>query len=342
MYPSLSPGAPNGNPVDAPTDLDLFGRWSELRKGLAHKLWGRVRVDIALLVVVALAAAITVWRAASADDPAQVVRSYLEAIQAHDITKALRIADVSKPGLKSDSFLTADAIGNGWRVGSVRKGYVHEEAGVRTTEVTVELVGRTVDKLGKGAEGTFSLTAGGGRWLIDDPFVNVEFGDSALWYAEVGDVRIPWDHYPVSSTYTSDPVRLTYPVFPGVYRLNKKISGFVTTDTEVFAALPGEHSTTVSVSGAETASSAMIAPVQRAADEFLDSCVGSQQNAAPGGCTLYPFSDYYRTEDDTVFVSSIVSAQWAVVRYPVVNVLVGQERALDSGLAGSKWSADFV
>jgi hypothetical protein len=257
--------------------------------------------SVAVSATVLLVAGISFAAAPLGDgtaSPAATVRQYLEAARDGDVDEALRLADAAPRG-EAARFLDAAALNHGWDIDSVTAG-VTDASGAVEVSVTISADGRQ-------RSGTFSVVRNAGQWRITDPFVEVGFSRSPLWFVQVGQVTAPFD---------ADTVDQGYFLLPGLYDFYAQPSKVVEWTSEAMLVLPGESgrkqwiapSKVALTSDGETAAESAIADYvddcAREADDFwVENCPFSTDGA------IYRRMGYQSWDDPT-------GVSWKVEEYP--------------------------
>ncbi|WP_329519244.1 hypothetical protein [Spirillospora sp. NBC_01491] len=228
-------------------------------------------------------------------DSVKLVRSYLTAVKERKVGEALRIAK-KRPSGKEASFLKAAAMSGDWEILGLEETSAYEGA----ESVTVTAV------LGSGkvrGRTEIEVVKENGGLRIKEPFAEVEFGSTALWYVEIGGVRVP-----------DDRLDGKYLLFPGAYRYYQGRPDLFTVAQESDLLLPGE------IAAADTSEIELTSRGERAVSQavnaYVDGCVGKNEVEVPD-CTFGVGENIRRPGG---YILGIEDITWKVKEYPVVAV----------------------
>lgn len=263
---------------------------------------------VAGLVVALIAVWITV-AVATDRDPEETVEAYLDALQDKDVEGALALVTRLGYGVPygdDAAFLTADAIRDDWWVVSVRE--IDREY---SSTARVEAVIAGPDGT---ATGEFVVQEDDDEWLLEDPFLQVQFPSSPLSYIRVNNQIVPRTAYSSENT--------AYALFPGTYRFYEAVPDVVKTKgTDEVVVFPppddARYRETAVVPANLTVEDKVVKRVQDAVKEKVDACA-EFATAAPDDC---PFAT--DGEIDTpagVRVNDLHSLEWTVKTQPVVEL----------------------
>lgn len=253
-------------------------------------------------LVVAVVATWVIVAVATSRDPEDTVEDYLTAIADEDVAGALELVLLAGYG-DTTTFLTPEAISDDWRVESVTETYRADH----TADVKAVITGP-----GGSASGVFTVREFDDEWLLENPFVSVEFPASPVSYLQVNDQLVPRPKTEPGS----------YLLFPGLYRFYQTIPDVVTAPkAEAVAALPQRNNSAKVVSPQElTPGKKPSAEVARQLKAFIDDCAGFT-TAAPYDC---PFAaDWEIHTPDGKRVADLYGLAWTVEKYPVVELTSG-------------------
>ncbi|MBC6458747.1 hypothetical protein [Actinomadura sp. HBU206391] len=241
--------------------------------------------------------------------PVALVRDYFEAIGERKVEEALRVAGVQRPRGERGRFLVPEAIDGGLEIAKITV----ESEDSEYADMTVVVESRDGVPFPRRVR---VLKEKDGLRLAD-PFAVVVFEKTALRYAEVGGVRIPF----VAEDENGDGYEdnsVTYDLFPGDYRFYAGRSDIVRTRVEqswLWGGARVEPQFTITPVGQQA--------VARAYKSFIDQCV-RKGGVRPQGCPFgrdisssftwrsYPFPEFRQTS-------------WRVLKYPTVVAAPGTE-----------------
>jgi hypothetical protein len=235
--------------------------------------------------------------------PVALVRDYYGAIRERKVEEALRVARVQRPGGERGRFLVPESMDGGLEIAEITlESEQSEYADVKVAFETQDGVplGRTVRVL-KEEDGL----------QLAHPFAAVVFDKTALQYAEVGEVRIPF----VAGDGNKS---VTYEFFPGYYRFYAGRSDIVHTrvaQSVVWGGTVAEPQFTMTPTGQQA--------VAKAFNSFIDGCV-RKGGVRPQGC---PFgrdvSTSFRWRGSAF--PELRQTSWRVLKYPTVVAVPGAE-----------------
>lgn len=237
--------------------------------------------------------------------PEQVVEQFFTAIAARDLDTALGLVNGGGAGVpygQEATFLHPDAIGGGWWPQDIQR--LDEDHQYRAT---VQVI--IADDRGQ-VTGLLDLADYGRGWLLDDPFITVEFAPQPLSILQVNDRRVV-----LTERYDLLETRHTYRLLPGRYEFFGHLPGGRPAPPRLLLP-PGRDAAPLPVRVPRmTFDTATRAAVQQQVDTLLDDCARARVRA-PAGC---PFAaDTVVGPTPTDAVHRIRDIRWTVVRPPVV------------------------
>lgn len=271
--------------------------------------WSRRRRWVIGAVLVGLVAgaggvvtAVALWR----DSPEDVVREYLEVLQAGDAEAAREYAAVMPEfDAASDEFLVAEAMSRAWRVTQVVRRH-NEQDNPATVDVTITAADGTA------RQGRFQLGRGEDGWTIRNPLVRLDLSLLPLKFAEFNGV-----------TAEASEVWL----FPGAYQPYTSVSDLFTFSAPTLVAVPRDNSDGFGeyylpqidfTDGFDTV-------LQEQVAAWIEECAASS-DPFPDGCPFMAGSPDYReirVDRDRYSAVGDPTVTWEVVSQPVVRLRPG-------------------
>lgn len=274
--------------------------------------WSRRRRWVIGAVLVGLVAgaggvvtAVTLWR----DSPEDVVREYLEVLQAGDAEAAREYAAVVPEfDAASDEFLVAEAMSRDWRVTQVVRRH-SEWDDPATVDVTITAADGTA------RQGRFQLDRGEDGWTIRNPLIKLNLSLLPLKFVELNGV-----------TANASVVWL----FPGAYQAYTSVSDLFTFSAPTFVAVPhtaGDSGVVIEEHYLPQIgfTDGFDAVLQEQVAAWIEECAASA-DPFPDGC---PFTagdpDYreIRVDRDRYSTVGDATVTWEVVSQPVVRLTQG-------------------
>lgn len=277
--------------------------------------WSRRDLVAALVVVVLLAAGVVAFVVTRQPGAVDVVRDFLAAVQRRDVTEALRIAGAERPDGERGRFIDAAALDGDWQVVDVTEVDQPRPLTTRTVVAVTLPAAREADKDGERAgkpvqtaEFVLERDGDGEPWRIDEPFAEVRFPYSPLWYLDANGKKVPYDKYD-----EREPIP-TYLFLPGVYRFYAATSDLVEITPQAVTVLGS-----VAVDPPKVAPTAKAnADAQRVANAYIDECARQAEpvrSNCPFGLGLYQQQQLSGPD-----LKDIQDVRWKVLRYPTVAV----------------------
>jgi hypothetical protein len=233
----------------------------------------------------------------------EVVTAFMEAVRDKDLERAYRFIDGGVPAGEQAAFLHPDAIGE-WELLSVDQ----PESPIDEPPVSV-----TIGTEDGTAEGAFTVYEHDGEYTIGNPFHTVTLSASSYLSVQVNDRVVPAPLETTWQAWYQRQARRTITLLPGVYRFFGGEPVALVGDQE-------DRGREVMGTPLPAPDAAAAASLQRAVDDFIDSCV-EYRLIAPPGC---PFaSDGMVDTADLRRVDEIRDPLWTVDSYPVATVVPG-------------------
>lgn len=269
-----------------------------------HRRW--LVAGAILLVGVVSASVARFW---SEPAPVALVRDYYEAIRERKVEEALRLAGGQRPRGERARFLVPEAMDGGLEIAEIT--VVSERNDGEYTDMLVTFEARDGVPLGKQVR---VLKEEDGL-RIAYPFVTVAFKKTALRYAEVGKVRIPF-------VAGDEDWSVAYDLFPGNYSFYERSSDLVRVRglrgaglvmTDWIAPVP---QITLTPAGQQA--------VTRAFNSFIDECA-RKGGIRPRGCPFGRDAAGPGVRWRGPAFPELRQTSWRVLRYPTVVAAQGNE-----------------
>lgn len=300
---------------------------------LRARRWYVVALVVLLVGALVTVSAVYFYARSSANEPAQTVEDFLEAVHDRDFDAALDFVSESSMPRSPVTVAGPETLRSDWEIGDVEVIHYSEEPVNDTAEVRAEIIGPDDTSVSS----VLNLVQESDEWKIRNAFTHVSFPARIFEYFQVNgvDVEIVDDEHPSPPVvflpgvyeYYGDDMEMLEPVFDSVVKLGGESSPVNVKDGHEFAPFTSKahdedpahlmNDNFILRDDAEDTA-------QQRTEEYIEECLGDGTTLDTFGCPISvdTIALARAVEDDTIDpLFSTAEAEWDIQEYPKTAVI---------------------